>query len=48
MDKSLISSSLIYFWRQELRGRGAGTSLPVRAELAKATCSEEQKKEGDS
>lgn len=44
MDNPIISSSLICFWRQELRGRGAGTSCL----LAKAMCSEEQKKEGDA
>lgn len=46
MDNPFISSSLIYFWRRELRGRGAGTSLPVRE--AKARSREEQKEEGDT
>lgn len=56
MDNPFISSSLIYFWRQQLRVRGAGTSLPVGEEQpkppclypAKATCREEQKEEGDT
>lgn len=46
-DKNLISSILIYFWRQGLRERQrTGTSLPVREELAKTACGEEQKKVG--
>lgn len=43
MDNPFISSSLIHFWRQELRGRGAGTSLPVREELAKAMWGAEER-----